>query len=74
MRGEKVELAPEHAAALLEFAREHGRYWKAVLNECWMSGIYPPGVDGGPLQQVRNQYGPSWLVRFRLSSITGGQK
>lgn len=52
---------PEQLAALEVYAAEHGRTWKAQLNDDWMNGR-----ASGPLQQVRNQFGPSWLIRFRL--------
>lgn len=50
--------------ALLDFARENGRGWKAKLDEVWMK------ASGGPLlQQVRNQFGPSWLVAVKLADL-----
>lgn len=59
--GEKHRPTPEQLAALSAYAAEHGRTWKSQLNDDWMNGR-----ASGPLQQVRNQFGPSWLVRFRL--------
>lgn len=47
--------------ALERYAKEHGRRWKSQLNHDWMTGR-----TTGTLQQVRNAFGPSWLVRFNL--------
>ena len=56
--------------ALRLFASANGRNWKSELNTLWMNGAYSNAVLGGAypahLQQVRNQFGPSWLVRFSL--------
>jgi hypothetical protein len=60
----------EQIEALKEFAEAHGRNWKSALREAWMTGNYegiePYGKTAAYLQQVRNTFGPSWLVRFRL--------
>jgi hypothetical protein len=56
-----MDLTPEQLAALRAYAAEHGRTWKSQLNDDWMNGR-----ASGPLQQIRNQFGPSWLLRFRL--------
>lgn len=48
--------------ALVAYAREHGRNWKAKLLDDWAQAR-----TVGPLQEVRNQFGPTWLV-------TRGQK
>jgi hypothetical protein len=60
-------LTPEQLAALRAYAGEFGRSWKAKLNRDWMSG-----QSCGPLQHVRNQFGPSWLVRFSFKSYEAG--
>jgi len=54
--------------ALREFAAAHGRNWKSVLRQSWMTGDYSnaPNDTAVYLQQVRNNFGPTWLVRFRL--------
>jgi len=60
-------LSDEQLAALRTFARANGRSWKSHLNDAWSTGNYHrySGTDDyGSLQQVRNQFGPSWLVRF----------
>ena len=61
---------PEQLDALMKFATANGRLWKSELNNLWMTGAYNHAVLGGAdpayLQQVRNNFGPSWLVRFSL--------
>lgn len=52
----------DQVRALLAYAKANGRRWKAQLNHEWMSG-----TASGPLQQVRNSFGPSWLVRFSVT-------
>jgi hypothetical protein len=54
----------EQIEALRQYAAEHGRNWKSQLNADWMNG-----QSSGPLQQIRNQFGPSWLVRFQLPKV-----
>lgn len=58
--------------ALKQFAAANGRNWKSELNNLWMNGAYRyavmGGADAGLLQQVRNEFGPSWLVRFSLKA------
>jgi hypothetical protein len=58
---EKQELTAEQLAALRNYADTHGRTWKAQLNHEWMTG-----TSRGLLQQIRNSFGPTWLVQFRL--------
>jgi hypothetical protein len=57
----------EQIEVLRAYAKEHGRTWKADLNRDWMTG-----KACGPLQQIRNQLGPSWLVRFSLKPQAAG--
>ena len=52
-------LSPEQRAALVAFKAEHGRTWKATLHAGWLRAAYP-----GPLQQIRNDFGPSWLTKL----------
>jgi len=55
----------EQWAALQRFAARHGRTWKATLREAWMSGNYPTTDgedDAAYLQQIRNTFGPRWLL------------
>lgn len=51
---------------LREFAAEHGRDWKVILNGMWLSGRDANQRDGHLLRQVRNQLGPVWLNDFKL--------
>jgi len=53
-------------AALQQFANTNGRTWKSALRHAWETGDYPPDCYVEHLQQVRNTFGPSWLVRFTL--------
>jgi hypothetical protein len=57
----KPQLTAEQLAALRSYAKSHGRTWKAQLNYEWMAG-----TARGPLQQIRNSFGPTWLQRFTL--------
>ena len=59
------ELTTEQREALESYAARHGRTWKSKLNTAWMSS------SAGPtLQQVRNTFGPSWLISFKLEKTT----
>jgi hypothetical protein len=62
----KKQLTAEQLTALQTYASEHGRNWKSALHDSWMTGNYDGSVDAGPLQQIRNTFGPTWLVRFNL--------
>lgn len=64
----KELLSIEHLSALRLFASAHGRNWKSELRQAWMTGNYPTGSILPALQQIRNQYGPTWLVRFSLNA------
>jgi len=59
----KVEASAEQIDALRAFAKKHGRYWKSKLGEMWQGGRIDEGTI---LRGVRNQFGPTWLLRFRL--------
>jgi hypothetical protein len=67
----------EQLEALRLFAVANGRSWKAELNALWYNGAYDNANLGGApahlLQQVRNGYGPSWLVRFRANWPKAGR-
>ncbi len=60
-------LTKEQLTALRAYAASHGRTWKSQLNHMWMTGQYDADDNSSALQQIRNTFGPSWLVRFRLS-------
>ena len=60
---------PEQLAALQEFAEMHGRYWKACLKASWQLGYSNRDKPLVPLlQQIRNQFGPEWLSKFKLNN------
>lgn len=54
------ELDPQQREAIIQFRLEHGRRWKHQLLQGWMRAALP-----GPLQQIRNNFGPEWLVRVK---------
>lgn len=63
---DKIELSNEQREALRAFRTANGRSWKSKLMNCWMSGNYR-GLSfdqSGPLQSVRNQFGPEWLQKL----------
>jgi len=49
------------------------RTWKSQLNDAWMTGNYVGFVGSHLLQQVRNQFGPEWLVKFNLKKALAAQ-
>lgn len=63
MRSMPTRTQPTQAQvdALQAYAVAHGRSWKSKLINDWMQGRCQ-----GALQHVRNVFGPSWLLRFRL--------
>jgi hypothetical protein len=70
----------DQLAAIIRFADAHGRNWKSKLSDCWLIGYYPAMAiidcdngDDALLQQVRNQFGPSWLKSFRLTDAVRDQ-
>jgi hypothetical protein len=71
------ELTADQLVAVTTYAAEHGRNWKSALREAWMTGIYDDFQGSNFLQQIRNTFGPTWLIRFRLpkagkSQMKGG--
>lgn len=54
-------LTVQQLEALKEYARENGRAWKSALMVDWMGG-----KCSAELQQIRNNFGPSWLKRFKM--------
>lgn len=59
----------EQLAALLSWARLNGRYWKSKLGDAWMkAGVNVHGYNPY-LQQVRNDFGPSWLQCVTLKQL-----
>lgn len=51
----------EQWEALKEYAATHGRTWKSQLLDDWTYARVP-----GLLQQIRNQFGPRWLMLIRI--------
>jgi len=58
----KKILTAEQEKALQDYAAKHGSQWKDRLMTSWRAG----GNHGPLLQQVRNTFGPSWLMGFRF--------
>lgn len=66
-------LSAEQLRALQAFAKANGPRWRLALNDAWMTGRYDRynGTDDeGSLQQIRNAFGPSWLVTFSFKKAT----
>ena len=63
-------LTAEQLAALRTFAQDNGRNWKRELNHAWSTGDWSHDYadNSGLLQQVRNTFGPSWLVKFSFNN------
>lgn len=64
-KAKERELTLEQLERLLEFKAEHGRYWKDTLRHMWMNGQDANQRDGGLLRQIRNNFGPTWLTKFK---------
>jgi hypothetical protein len=67
-------LFSEQEAALAAFANRNGRTWKSKLRDIWMTGHYSSDDNSASLQQVRNQFGPSWLVNYKLPKYEEPQR
>lgn len=64
-------LDADQLAALKTFADANGRTWKDKLRTAWSNGRYRDynGTDNyGYLQQVRNTFGPGWLIKFSFDN------
>lgn len=55
------EATAEQWEALQQYADKNGRTWKAQLLDDWMHARV-----AGPLQQVRNAFGPRWLMLINI--------
>jgi hypothetical protein len=65
----KQQPTPEQLAALKKWAAQYGRTWKSKLRLAWYGGGYGDfDGDSGPLQQIRNTLGPTWLIGFRIQA------
>jgi hypothetical protein len=52
----------EQLKRLDKFARDNGPRWKSKLRHMWFTG----GDENEPLlRQIRNQFGPIWLVDYK---------
>ena len=56
-----ARLTDQQAQAIADYATAHGRNWKMRLRNDWETGR-----ASAELQSVRNTFGPSWLVSYRL--------
>ncbi len=66
-----ARLTAEQLLALATFARVNGRTWKSTLNDAWMTHGYhrlSGTTDYGSLQQIRNIFGPRWLLKFSFAN------
>lgn len=65
-------LSTDQLGTLRVFADANGRSWKSKLSVAWSTGRYDDysGTDEyGLLQQVRNTFGPMWLVKFAFDNV-----
>lgn len=58
------DLTQEERIAVVNFASDHGRLWKARLSELWVRAAAEP-----TLHQLRNTHGPDWLYRLDLERL-----
>jgi hypothetical protein len=58
--------APTQAqiGALRLFQQTHGRSWKLQLSEAWENGTDLEEPQGEALRQLRDEFGPKWLLLF----------
>ena len=69
--GPRYTLTADQLDVLRTFAKANGRSWKSKLNVAWSTGRYNdyPGTDDyGTLQEIRNMFGPSWLVKLQIDN------
>ena len=59
------ELSPAQQAAIDAFAAKYGDKWKHKLQIAWLAGTDTAQPNGHLLRQVRNQFGPSWLGKYK---------
>lgn len=57
---ETRRLTPEQLQKLRDYAARNGRNWKQAMGADWYA-------CRGDCIDIRNQFGPSWLVNFRFS-------
>jgi hypothetical protein len=64
----------EQIKAIITWADRMGRFWRRELHSAWMDGNYQGNRDiSSGLQQVRNEFGPEWLVKFNLKAAKAAQ-
>ena len=58
------DLSDMQKDALLSFREQKGKQYKAYLQSCWLKSSYPgmSSDHAAALQQIRNQFGPGWLL------------
>lgn len=56
----------EQLDAVQAFAKKYGPSWKYKLQGAWLSGRDANEPNGHLLRQVRNNFGPRWLEKFKL--------
>lgn len=66
---ERIKLTPEQAARIKLFAESYGEEWKDELLGFWLTGKDAQLKDGHLLRQVRNQFGPRWLMAVDLKDL-----
>jgi len=69
---EYPQLKPEHLEALRAAVRIHGTKAKEAINQAWLDGNYRKQSlesHGWKLQQIRNQFGPTWLHNINLGEL-----
>ena len=67
MAEQSKELSTEQQAAIDAFAAKYGASWKHKLQIAWLAGTDTAQPNGHLLRQVRNQFGPSWLSKYKES-------
>lgn len=64
------QITKDQAIAVLKEVREKiGRNYKQPIRMAWMNGDYTgEGLEqwDSQLQQIRNVFGPTWLVNIRV--------
>lgn len=56
----------EQLAAVRAFAEKYGKDWKNKLSIAWSRGTDDREPNGALLRQLRNNFGPEWLKKFKL--------
>ena len=65
---EAQTLSEDQLGAITRFAARAGRNWKYMLNSAWATGKDEAMRDGPLLRQVRNEFGPVWLNKFKINA------